>query len=48
MMLDANEILNLELSCGKWTAEEQREILQNLKFLNDLMAEKFDDESVIE
>ena len=35
MMLDSNEILDLELSCGKWTAEKQKEVLRELKDYHD-------------
>jgi hypothetical protein len=33
-MLDDNELLNLELSCGKWTIEQQKDILEIIKSLN--------------
>lgn len=29
-MLNWNYILDLELSCGKWTVEQQKEIMQHL------------------
>lgn len=34
-MLRENAILDLELSCGKWSAEEQKEVLDKLKRLNE-------------
>lgn len=34
MMLDSNTLLDLELSCGKWSEENQKWILDLLKELH--------------
>lgn len=42
MKPDDNELLNFELTCGKWTAVQQQEILKFLKEFNS--QEEFYDE----